>query len=103
MVFVYPEVIPTTPSSCDHGRKDVPVVSYSDGEGADAGIGICIYVHGRQPRAAYTRVHPVVRRYGRSSMMTAGSTTFVRWKRSARCWWLSAGVTNSGMSTGFIL
>ena len=38
------------------------MVSCSDGEGVDAGIGICIDVHGKQPRAAYTRVHPVVRR-----------------------------------------
>ncbi len=38
-----------------------PVVTYSDGEGS-GGIGVCIFVRGQRPRAAYCRAHREVRR-----------------------------------------
>ena len=37
-----------------------PVVTYSDGEGS-GGIGICIFVRGRRPRAAYGTAHREIR------------------------------------------
>ena len=38
-----------------------PVVTYSDGEGS-GGIGICIFVRGQRPRAAYGTAHREIRR-----------------------------------------
>ncbi len=42
-------------------EQRLPIVTYSDGEGGDAGVGISIYRQGWRPRAAYTEVHREIR------------------------------------------
>ena len=49
-----------------------PVVTYSDGEGGKAGVGICIFRRGCKPRAAFTAVHRSVRRLWASQSRSDG-------------------------------
>ena len=52
--------VPGTTSTVVHSLP-ATVVSYSDGEGRDAGVGISLYVPGHRPRAAFLKVPTAVR------------------------------------------
>ena len=62
MEHIRPRLVPVTM------RLPPTVVTYSNGEGADAGLGISTYVLGARPRAAFMNVPDVLRKLWKLQM-----------------------------------